>query len=420
MLKNKYELHFKLAFNYLINRKRQTATSVFAAALGVILFIVVSALVNGNELAFIDQAINTSAHVVITENIKFSKIQPVDLYYPNYISFVKSIELNNKKKGISNPYGRVQSLHSVYPNLIAAPVLSNQVFIRNGVIEYPSLSFGIVPELQDPISNISAHLVSGDYTDLQNMQNGIILGIDLAEQLNVIKGDRVKLVSSNGNQISCEVVGIFKTGISYTDYNFSYINLNKAQTLYGERDFVNEIQIKLDNVDLADQIAANIEASFKYPANSWMEGSENVFNVLKVQRFISFIVMMVILFVASISIYNVISTVVHEKYRDIAILKSIGFQIWDIKVIFLIKGFIISAIGLIVGWFAAYLLIYFLGFIKIDFVGFVKTDRLQLYQSISQYLTAGLSSVLSCCIATIISISKGVNVNPVDIIRVSV
>lgn len=417
---NYYIVHYKIAFNYLVNRRRQTATSVLAAALGVILFIVVSALVNGNELAFIEQAINTSPHIVVTEEEKLEHIQPADILYPDNIKFFSSVEFNKKKKGITNAYGILEDISSNFYGTFSAPVLSNQIFIRNGVIEEPSLSFGIIPDLQSQISNIAQYLVSGSYIDLNNVQNGIILGIDLAEKLQTYIGDKLILVSSAGNKITCEVVGIFKTGISYTDYNFSYINLKKAQELFGKKDYINELQITLLNVDQADELAETIQSRYFYPAKSWTERSANVFNVLKVQRFIAMIVMMVILFVASISIYNVISTIVHEKYRDIAIFKSIGFGSSDIKMIFLIQGFIISIIGLVVGWIMAYILIYLLGYIKIDFVGFVKTDRLQLFQSVTQYLIAGSTSLISCLIATIISIRRGVNVNPVDIIRVSI
>lgn len=413
-------LHWTIAWGYLLARKRQTLTSFFAVSLGVTAYIVVSALVNGNELSFIEQAINVAPHIIINDDFKdVVEVQPAEIIYRDSWNSVEHTRPSFEKRGIKNAFNILKGICQEYPDILAAPILKQQVFLRHGMKEISSECLGILPSEQDKISKLSSNLVSGSFEDLNRITHGVILGIDLARKLKVHVGGNIDIVSASGGHASFQIVGLLQTGIVSIDYNNSYIVLSKAQALLNQKPIINELQLRVKDVNQAYVIARELEMRYHYPAKSWSELSANIFNIFRLQRLIIFVVVFAILFISSMGIYNMISTLVYDKYRDISILKSIGFHSKDIRIIFLLQGMIISTAGILISWALAYILIYCLGLIRVDIVGFVKTNRLILYQDIWLYLSGAATCFIVSLIATLLSIRKAVRVNPVDIIRVS-
>src|SRR3954464_15563697 len=134
------------------------------------------------------------------------------------------------------------------------------------------------------------------------------------------------------------------------DEGQAYILLKKAQILQSRANVINQIRIRLERVDEAREVAARIEALYGYRAESWQEANEGVFGVFRIQNAIMYSTVGAIMVVAAFGIYNIISTVVYEKSRDIAILKSIGLTESDIRRTFLMQGLMIGLIGAVLGW----------------------------------------------------------------------
>ena len=116
-------------------------------------------------------------------------------------------------------------------------------------------------------------------------------------------------------------------------------------------------------------------------------------------------------------IFNIISTVVHEKTRDIGILKSIGFEERDIRRIFLIEGLLVGLVGTLLGWALGYGLTRLLGAIRIHNEGFITAEGFILHYTIIHYLIAGSFALLSATFAAWLPARKAAHLNPVDIIR---
>ena len=117
------------------------------------------------------------------------------------------------------------------------------------------------------------------------------------------------------------------------------------QALLKRPNRANTIIVKLDDPQQAQHVAAEIERRFGYKSVSWQEASEDMMSTLVTRNIIMYTVVSAVLIVAAFGIYNVISTVVLEKQRDIAILKSIGFRARDIRRIFLIQGLLLGIAG---------------------------------------------------------------------------
>jgi lipoprotein-releasing system permease protein len=196
-----------------------------------------------------------------------------------------------------------------------------------------------------------------------------------------------------------------------------FIDLKRVQALLNRVNRANNIIIKLDDANQAQLVAAQIEKRIGYKSISWQEASEDIMSLLLIRQIVMYTVVSAILVVAAFGIYNIISTVVMEKRRDIAILKSVGFRADDILRIFLVQGFILGLVGSAVGIPLGIALM--IGLKQISFKMPGGTDI--VYMPISwnwiQFTLATGFAVGSAVLAALIPARKAARVQPVDILR---
>jgi lipoprotein-releasing system permease protein len=173
----------------------------------------------------------------------------------------------------------------------------------------------------------------------------------------------------------------------------------------------------MDDSGEAPEAAHRIEAAFGYKAQSWQEASSDIMTLLKVRNAIMYSVVSAILIVASFGIYNVISTVVLEKTRDIAILKSMGFHARDIRRIFVIEGAIVGTIGAIVGTGLGLLMMYGISFVKFKSPFYSEETYIPISWGWGQMVIGAAFAMTSALVAAYLPARKGGRVHPVDILR---
>jgi lipoprotein-releasing system permease protein len=194
--------------------------------------------------------------------------------------------------------------------------------------------------------------------------------------------------------------------------------LKRAQVLLNRANRVNRFLIQQDDPYAARDTARRIESAIGYKSVSWVEASEDILSVLVVRNTIMYSVVSAILVVASFGIYNTLSTIVLEKTRDIAILKSMGFHARDIRAIFVIEGLIVGLCGSALGILAGLGLMGILGRIEIKPFGLTgDTVHLPLYRGASQFAIAFGFAMLAAVIAAFLPARKGGRVHPVAILR---
>jgi lipoprotein-releasing system permease protein len=230
-------------------------------------------------------------------------------------------------------------------------------------------------------------------------------------------GDNVTVSSPIGQVRTVKIVGLFETGTTAIDEGQAYVLLKRAQALFGRMDRANRLVIQLDDPYAARAVAAVIESNVGYRAESWQEASQSLMSVLLIRNIIMYSVVSAILVVASFGIFNVISTVVMEKRRDIAILKSIGFHARDVRRIFLAEGVAIGVVGSVLGVGLGYALMALLAVVKIQPPGLTDAVNLPIYWGVDQLLLAALFAVLSAAGASYFPARKAGRVHPVDILR---
>jgi lipoprotein-releasing system permease protein len=197
--------------------------------------------------------------------------------------------------------------------------------------------------------------------------------------------------------------------------------LKKVQILQKRENRINQINIRLKDVDSAVPLASSIEKRFGYRTESWQETFANVFEMFMVENIIMYSTVGAIMLVAGFGIFNIISTSVNDKRKDIAILKSMGFSEKDILMIFVFQGILIGIVGTIIGWIlGAGLIEYFASFtldFGEDFEMPVAFDGLPMNRSVWLYIISGLMATLSSTLSAYIPARKAAELHPVEIIR---
>lgn len=405
-----------IARGMLARRKRQTLVSVLGVALGVGFFIGTAAVMRGFQSYFVSQIIDVQPHITIKDELRRPLPQAAALAHPDAAIALSGLRPQDRVRGIRAPGDRLAILEAI-PGTAVAPLLTGQALMRYGARDVSATITGIDPLRYPRVSNIAKDITQGSLDDLRTTANGIVIGVGLAERLGISLGDSVNAVSPRGVTLLMKVVGIFRTGIVTLDQTQAYTLLKVNQILQDRPSVVNQIVLRLEDVRQAEPLARIIEARFGERTESWEEQNANILTVFVIQNSITFAITGAILLVATFGIFNVISTVVFEKTRDIAILKSLGFTERDIQILFLIQGLAAGAIGAAMGCALGALIIEGMAQIRFGADTPSGNNRFILAREWQIYAIASGVAIASAAIAAIIPARRAARLDPVQTIR---
>jgi lipoprotein-releasing system permease protein len=342
-----------LAARYLRAKRRQavvgvvTAISIAGVAAGVAALIIASAITNGMQRDLQDKLLSNSAHV------QLMRIQA---------------------DGIKNWQPLFNRLRRLPHVTGASPGLYEQVMVARGARAGGAMVEGILPDQEKTVSDLLSTATPGSVRALEphSAQSAnaelppVVLGRDLAETVGASVGDRVTLVSPQGEMtpfgmmpkvVPFRLAGTFHSGFYQFDAEMGFMRLADAQRLYSEPDLLSVISFKVDDLERAPVIGKEIEqaAGKGYMTNNWIEQNREIFTALKEEQVVTFIVIALIVIVAALNILIALTMMVMEKTRDIAVMMSFGVEPGQVRRIFLLQGFLISLIGTILGLVLGYL-----------------------------------------------------------------
>jgi lipoprotein-releasing system permease protein len=333
-------------------------------ALGVMALIVVIAVMTGFGQNLRDKILGTNSHIVVTQLI------------------------NGGMEDYENVLERIKTVPDVRD---AAPFILKQVMLTFRQRSSGVVVRGVDPEREGNISDLQKNLTEGKLVYLDRapprpsrddsgiQRKGIILGVELARSLGVSTGDVLGMMSPSVRMTPLgiipkikmvEVVGIFESKMYEYDSNLAFISLSSAQKMFGMKDRVSGIEIKVDDIDAAGRIAAHIQEKLggPYYARDWMQMNKNLFSALKLEKITMFIILILIILVAAFNIISTLFMVVMDKAKDIAVLKSMGATRASIMKIFSMQGLIIGVCGTALGCIAGFSIVPNLN----EIVGFIE------------------------------------------------
>ena len=385
-----------------------TILSVAGVTVGVMALIVVIAVMAGFESDLKQRILGVESHIVLMRH---------DGSFSGYKKISKQI---NELQGVE----------------AATPFIYSQIMLRSSTGVSGAVLRGIDPESAGNVIRILKNSVLQNLKQIHRQESsktfvpGIILGNELARNLGVLKGDAVYLISSRG-MISpigylpamkrFEVVGLFESGMYEYDGSLAYIDLEDAQKILNMKGSVTGIEIRVDDIYNARNIAKKIvsELGFPYWARDWMRMNHNLFSALKLEKTVMFIILALIVLVAAFNIASTLIMMVMGKTKDIAILKAMGAMDSSIRKIFIYKGMIIGAVGTLLGVCLGFIICKLLEkykFIQLPGdVYYISTLPVRL-EALDVFMIASAAMVI-CFLATLYPASQASKLNPIEAIR---
>ena len=309
-----------------------SAISMLGIAIAVLVLIVVMSVVNGFERELKDRLLAMTAHASI-ENVD-GKLADADR--------LRDVALKNPRVSAAAPYINGKAL------LVAGKQLSGAE-LR-----------GIEPKLEDTVSGISGVMQEGALDALQAGTFNIVLGIELAEELQVAVGDKVTVTLAQGIVTPAGVIprtkrftvsGIYRVGMYEFDRRLAFISLGDAQRLYRKKDTVTGVRLAVTEIYAAPDIVREVarEHGALVLVNDWTRRHVNFFRSIQITKSILFVILLMVIAVAAFNIVSTLVMVVKDKQSDIAILRTIGTKPSSILKIFVTQGSIVGITGTLLG-----------------------------------------------------------------------
>ncbi len=390
-----------IGLRYLKSKRKEvfisftTWIAVVGIAIGVMALIIVIAVMTGFQNEIRDRILGINPHIILSGSGEIQEPQKL-------VEQIKGI------RGISH----------VYPfNTFQAMAQSRD-----------RLAGVIVKGLNADDMKFLGGMVKEGGIDALKAKGSVLIGKDLAKQLGLFVGDPMTLIVPLGGYspmgampetTMARVGGVFETGMYDIDSTLMIMSLTDVESIMGVGAL--GLEIKLNDVYKADEVRKEILQKIgpQYFARTWIEMNKNLFSALKLEKLLMYIILVLIILVASFNIISSLIMTVMEKKKDIAILKSIGAKKRSIMKIFMIEGITIGIVGAIVGSLGGYLgclLIKYTSLFDLSPEVYNITKLPAEISAVDIFVIALITAVI-CVLATIYPSYKAAKIDPVETLR---
>ena len=323
----------------------------------------------------------------------------------------------------------------------ASPFTQNQALIsiagksRGVMVKGIQSSGELASKLEGYLMNRSdlKYVFNGDENDSNDSLPGIVLGQELFNQLGIIPGTKVSILSS---QTSSTPFGLsprfrrfsarssYQSGLSAYEEALAYVDLKEAQKFFKTGDSISGVEIMVSDIDNSSLTAESIRNALTsrfgggFYAQDWTQSNKELWEALKLEKQVYFIVLLLLIVLASFSIVSTLIMIVMEKRKDIAVMKTLGASTSSIAQIFRIQGAVIGLCGTIGGSVIGYL-----SCIALKHYGFplpenvFPTDVVPVLISPMNFCIVAVSAFLICLLSTWYPARRASQVEPSEALR---
>lgn len=413
------KLIITIAKSLLLARWKQTLVAAVGVTFSITMFITLLSFMSGLNDMLDNLILNRTPHVKLFTEIQPSRQQPIDL--ADTLSghhFIYSVKPYAGRTEIYNSQAILRAVKADNRVQGVAPKITAQVFFNVGETDITGVINGVDVIEEDRLFFFRDYVTTGNYIDLMNVPNSIILGKGVADKMLANIGDVVQVTTARGDRMQLKVVGFFQSGLLEFDKVQSYASLATTQKLLGKSNsYITDMQVKLKDINLAPAVAREYAHTFNVEAEDIQTANAQFETGSSIRSLISYAVGITLLIVAGFGIYNILNMMIFEKMDSIAILKATGFSGRDVRAVFVGIALSIGFFGGLVG------LIFGLGLSAvIDQIPFntAALPTIKTYPIVYNpnfYIIGSLFSLITTYFAGLFPARKAGKIDPVIIIR---
>lgn len=342
-LHNPLWTEWTLALRFLFDNRLQTLLISLGIAIGCAVIVFITALITGLQANVVQRTLGTQAHI---------RILPLDEvnHAPPGLPAEWTLQLDNPRaqrlRSITN-WQEVRDLLDHDPQLRAvSPLISGPALARRGQARASVVLMGIDPERYARIIPLADDLLAGSVS----IQAGhALIGSELAKDLGLRLGDKLRLDAGEGREAIVDVTGIFNLGVRELDTRYVYLDLKQAQTLLNLPGGVSVIETTVAQIFQADQIAQRLGRLTGLQAESWMASNGQLLNALASQSMTTQMIRIFVGISVAFGIASVLAVSVVQRTREIGILRAMGSPRGQILRVFLLQGGLLGLFGSLAG-----------------------------------------------------------------------
>ena len=345
-------IEWTIALSFLREGRAQSLMITTGVAVGVAVIVFVAALIQGLQNNIIERTLGTQAHIRLLSPDEVNHIQrPTD----GTLQLVLEDKRAQRLRSINN-WQQISATLDQLPLLTAvSPVVSGPAFARRGeALESVSI-VGIELDRYRQIIKLDRYLLSGQ---LRMGADDALIGRQLAENLGVQVGSKLRLQTGQQNSVIVNIAGIFELGMREIDAGYVYLNLKQAQSLLNLPGGITAIDLTVADIFAAQKIAEQVGRLTSLKAQSWIKTNAQLMNGLSAQSLSTNIIIVFVAISVAFGIASVLSVSVVQRTREIGILRATGATRQQILRIFLIQGALFGLLVSILGGGASYVLVW--------------------------------------------------------------
>ncbi|MBK9964223.1 MAG: ABC transporter permease [Holophagales bacterium] len=398
-----------VALRFLKEGRTQTYLILSGIGVGVGVIVFLSALIGGLQKSLIERTLGTQAHVVVRapEDVVRSVAEP-------QAGLAVAPRLEKPAQRLRSIVGWPQTLDLLrgLPHVrAAAPTVSGAAFALRGLANRSVALRGVEPSSYRQIIDMAPRVIAGEFrVDGTNA----VLGHELASDLGVSVGDKLRLTTPAGRSDVFLVAGIFDVGNKDLNERWVFVSLRAAQTLLDLAGGISTIELKVDEIFAAERVAGEITARTGLQADSWMKLNQQLLVGLRSQSASSWMIQFFVVVAVALGIASVLVVSVVQKSREIGILKAMGTRTGQIVRIFLVQGAVLGLAGSLVGIAIGTGLSYFFASLATNPDG---TETFPVTVSAGLFLGATAVATITGLVAAVAPARRAASLDPADVIR---
>lgn len=341
-----------IATSFLREGRVQSLMITVGVAIGVAVIVFITALIQGLQTNLIDKTLGSQSHIQLVSPDEVNLVAPVAA---GTVQLVQEDKRPQRLRSINNWQQITDTLDQLPLLTAVSPVVSGPAFVRRGEALESVVLIGTELERYQKIIPLDEYLISGD---LRVGADNVLIGSELADNLGVEVGSKLRLDTGQQDNTVVNVVGIFELGVRELDARYVYLDLKQAQSLLSLPGGVTVIDLTVADIFEADSIAEQVGRLTSLQAESWIETNAQLMSGLSAQSLSTNMIIVFVGISVAFGIASVLSVSVVQRTREIGILRATGATRQQILWIFLIQGAVFGLLGSVLGSAASYVLVW--------------------------------------------------------------